>query len=126
MKRVFLNVFLIIVSALVGYYGAAPVQDAYCLSFGTCTGGFFGFDLGILIWIMLIYTFVATLLLTTFGAHFWWSGAALIPAFVFQVTIDPLNIYILIILALIAWLLGTVANKTLIKLAPAFMAKVSS
>ncbi len=121
------NLSLVFVALVVAYYFAAPVQDFYCANIGTCTGGFFGFDLGVLIWMMLIYAFGAGLLLTAFGGKrkYWWIGAALAPVFLFQVTIDLDHVYLLIIWSLIAWLLGTITNKTLTKLAPALMGKIS-
>ncbi len=55
----------------------------------------------------------------------WWIIIPLLPAILFEIFIDPLHIYIPIILGLIAWGLGTMANKTLRKLAPSYMAKIA-
>ncbi len=66
-------------------------------------------------------------LLTGFGGNdrWWWIGVAVIPAVLFEILFDPFHIYFPIILGLIAWGLGYVANKTLWKLAPGIMAKIS-
>jgi len=110
----------IIIATGFAYYLAAPVQDFYCANMGQCTGGFFGFDLGILVWIAFLYIFFITMFLTVLGGRhqYWWIGIFLVPAILFELTIDPLHIFFPIILGLIAWGLGTMANKTLQKLAP--------
>lgn len=126
MKGAIRNLILVIAALVIPYYLATPVQDFYCANIGTCTGGFFGFDLGILIWMMLIYAFCSTVLLTIFGGKnkYWWIGAVVAPTFLFQLTIDLYHIYLLIIWTLIAWGLGTLARKTLTKLTPGFMSRI--
>ena len=69
---------------------------------------------------------VVSCITTVGGKHkYWWIGVALIPAILFELLIDPLHIYFPIILGVIAWGLGTLANKALHKLAPGIMAKIS-
>lgn len=69
--------------------------------------------------------FVIFLLHTVGGKNvWWWAGISLIPAILFEVFLDPFHIYIPALVGLIAWGLGTLANKTLTKLAPQFMAKM--
>ena len=55
----------------------------------------------------------------------WWIGIALVPAILFEVLLDPLHIYIPIVLGLMAWGLGKLANKMLWRFAPEVMAKLS-
>ncbi|OHB20250.1 MAG: hypothetical protein A2854_04535 [Parcubacteria group bacterium RIFCSPHIGHO2_01_FULL_56_18] len=71
--------------------------------------------------------FLIVFLLHLIGGRrvWWWIITPLIPIVVFEVVLDPLHIYVPIILGLIAWGLGIVANKTLRKFAPAFMARIS-
>lgn len=101
------------------YFGVFP---------GLLGGGFFPDDaaksfMGISLALVVLSTFS----LTAVGGRsiYWWIGIALIPAILFEVLIDPLHIYFPIILGLIAWGLGHIANKTLKKLAPGVMAKIS-
>lgn len=94
----------------------------------TLNGGFIGSQ-GTWEWIIgypLGVTFLLTLFIHTLEVkNKWrWNIIAVVPIVLFEIAIDPLHIYILIILALVAWLLGTIANKILLKLAPAFMAKL--
>lgn len=126
MKNTGVNIVCVVVALLLGYYLAAPLQNFYCANIGTCTGGFFGFDLGVLIWMVLTYGFFVTAFLTALGGRrkYWWIGISLIPAILFEVVLDPLHIYFPIILGVIAWGLGTMAHRVLTKLAPSFMAKV--
>ena len=87
----------------------------------------FGFDLSIVMWMLSLYIFFIVFLLIGFGSNhkLWWIGIALIPAILFEVLIDPLHIYFPIVLGLIAWGLGYLANKALWKLVPGVMAKIS-
>ncbi len=55
---------------------------------------------------------------------YWRTGIALISAFLFEVLIDPLHIYVPIILGDVAWGLGVLANKALWKIAPGLMTKL--
>lgn len=121
------NVVFIVFSLVAAYYMAIPVQSFYCANIGVCSGGFFGFDLGILVWMVLVYAFSVVILLMMFGGprKYWWAGAALIPAVLFQITADVSSIFLFLVWCVLAWLLGTLANKTLTKLAPSFMAKIS-
>lgn len=127
MKSIFRDLLCVIIAAGLAYYLAAPVQDFYCANISQCTGGFFGFDLGILVWIVFLYIFFATILLTVLGGRYkyWWIGISLLPAILFEIAIDPLHIYFPIILGLIAWGLGTMAHKVLQKLYPSFISKIS-
>ena len=60
------------------------------------------------------------------GKHvWWWNIIALAPAILFETMFDPLHIYFPIVVGLIAWGLGVITNKTLRKLAPSFMARIS-
>lgn len=60
------------------------------------------------------------------GQRVWlWTIVALVPAILFEILFDILHLYIPIILGLIAWGLGSLAHKALIKLNPSFMAKIS-
>lgn len=128
MTGTFRNLALMIAALTIAYYFARPMQDFYCDNIGTCSGGFFGFDLGILIWTVLVYASTGIVLLVTFGGRhkYWWIALVLVPAFLLQVTVDIYHIFLLLIWSSIAWLLGTLLNKTLTKLAPQFMAKIST
>lgn len=120
------NLAGLLAAIILAYYLAESFRAIYCITMGTCTGGFFGFDLGVLRWGSFGYIFFISLLLTSIGARmkYWWIGVALIPAALFEILIDPLHIYIPVILGLIACGLGTMVNKALWKLAPRFMAKI--
>ena len=126
MKGAIQNLILVIAALALAYYSAIPAQVFYCANIGTCTGGFFGFDLGILIWMMVIYSFCSTALLTIFGGRnkYWWVAAAITPAFLFQITIDLYHTYLLIIWIPIAWGLGIFVHKTLTKFAPSLIANI--
>ena len=74
---------------------------------------------------------LALIFLVTFSIHmiggrkiWWWTVIPLLPVIIFEVVFDPFHIYFPIILGLIAWGLGTLAHKTLKKLAPSFMGKM--
>jgi hypothetical protein len=126
MKNAFRRITLIIFALLIGYYIAVPIQALYCSKLATCTGGFFGFDFGILLWMMFPYGFVVTVLYAICGEKYWWAGIVLLPVVVIEIIIDPLHIYIPIIFGLIGWLLGTLTNKALWKLTPGFMSRITA
>ena len=82
-------------------------------------------------WLWLIGYPLGLIFLLTFLMHFqgrrhvwWWNIIALAPAILFEVVLDPFHIYFPIILGVIAWRLGTLANKALWKRAPGVMAKI--
>lgn len=82
-------------------------------------------------WNWLIGYPLGLIFLLTFLMHaqgrkhvWWWNVIALVPAIAFEILFDPLHIYFPIVLGVVAWWLGTMANKALWKLAPGFMAKL--
>lgn len=126
LKGTLTNVTIIVIAAILAYYLAGPLQVFYCANIGICSGGFFGFDLSIVLWLSYTYVFLVTFILTSAGhrLRYWWIGVALIPILLFEILIDPPHIYFPIILGLVAWGLGYGANKALWKIAPGFMAKL--
>lgn len=126
MREILKNIACLVVAALSAYYLAVPAQDFYCANISACSGGFFGFDLGVLIWMLVIYSFFTVAFLTMFGGRYkyWWMGVAVAPVIAFHFTVDMYHVFLIIVWTLIAWGLGTLAHKTLQKLAPAFMAKI--
>jgi|GEM_PF-1451283 len=75
---------------------------------------------------------LALVALVTFSLHgvsgkrkWWWIIISLTPAILFEVFIDPFHLYIPLLVGLVAWGLGTLANKALRQVAPRFMAKIS-
>ena len=70
--------------------------------------------------------FLLTLLVHSFGGKhvWWWNILALVPAILFELFLDLSHIYLPLLLGFIAWVLGTLVNKTLWKLAPGVMAKI--
>ena len=70
--------------------------------------------------------FLLTLLMHTQGSKhvWWWNIITLTPMILFELLLDPLHIYLPVILGVVAWKLGNMANKALWKLAPGVMAKI--
>ena len=126
MKSAIQNLACLIFASILAYFLAGPIQGIYCSGVGTCTGGFFGFDLSILAWLPLTYIFFNILLFVNFEAKYKyiWIGISLLPALLFEVVVDPFHVYIPIVVGLIAWWLGTMANKALWKFVPSFMTKI--
>lgn len=121
---------LIVIAAYVLTYVFAQFLGAfYVFLFPNTTGGSFIGAPGVIEWILglpITLIFILTFLIHTFGGKhvWWWNIIALAPAILFEIVLDPLHIYFPIILSLIAWGLGTIANKTLRKHAPLFIAKI--
>ena len=129
MTTALVKLFLIALSYVIAVFAAVYFGLLYKYLFPYATGGGFIGAPGTWEWIIgfpLAIVFTLTLLIHIHGGKrvWWWNIIALIPAILFEVTIDPFHIYFPIILGLIAWRLGTLAHKTLTKLAPAFVAKI--
>lgn len=122
-----LNLVYVVVSLMFAYFLATPIQNFYCSNVGTCTNGFFGLDLSVLIWMALIYVFLAPIFLAALGGKQkkWWIVGSIAPVLIFQVIIDVYHLYLPIIFALVAYGVGTLAHKALTKYAPGFISKIS-
>lgn len=123
----FKNILLVLIIVIGSHFlaGTSGLALAQFLNIGGSIGGnileyyMFGFPV--------TYFFLTFLSFSLFGDKnkYWWIGIILVPALLFEVRLAPVLIIFSFIFALIAWLLGTIANKALLKLAPAFMAKIS-
>lgn len=109
---------------LAGFFGAA-----YGIVFPKSLGGGSLISVAATEWIRGIS--LGLIFLVTFGLSlsngrniWWWIGIAAAPAIIFEILLDPLHIYVPIILGLIAWQLGAMTNKALWKLVPGFMGKI--
>lgn len=129
MKITVVKILSVVVAYAISILLATPFGMLYDLFPATSlSGGFIGAP-GTWEWIVgfpLAVIFTLTFLLHAHGARFkWhWNVLALAPVIIFEIGIDPLHIYIPSMLALIAWGLGTLAHKTLTKLAPQFMRRM--
>ncbi|OHB20247.1 MAG: hypothetical protein A2854_04520 [Parcubacteria group bacterium RIFCSPHIGHO2_01_FULL_56_18] len=115
---------------LLAYYFAAIFGNIYSILLPNVVNGsgFFFYSAFAEQWLAglpLAALFFIALAQSVLGPRYlwWWIGLASIPTMLFQLAIDPLHIYFPIILGLIAWGLGTMANKMLQKFHPSFMAK---
>ncbi|TSC87085.1 MAG: hypothetical protein G01um10148_190 [Parcubacteria group bacterium Gr01-1014_8] len=133
-------VLLVISVGLTYYLTPRTYESLYCKYISNCGGGWV--DYGPVLWMVASYTFLVTFLFMTFGRayRYWWIGICLAPILflILWMTMPPL-IYISSFdfsgtaLLLGAWgiyilaglILGTIAHKTLQKLARAFMARLS-
>lgn len=106
------------------YFGAL-----YTSIFPYASGGSFIGDPDTLKWIIgypLGLIFLLTFLMHLQGRKhvWWWNIIALLPAIAAELLFDPLHLYFPIALGGIGWMLSTMANRMLRKLAPRFMAKL--
>lgn len=121
---------LTVVSYALAYYLASFFGIAYGAIFPEFLGGGSFIPTSAVQWLaglpLAAVFFVVFFQLIVGKRNVWlWVIIASVPAFLFELVIDPWHIYFPIILGLIAWGLGTMAHKTLSKLAPSFMAKIS-
>lgn len=122
------RVFLVVISYIFAYYFAVYFGALYSYFFPSVgTGLIPNSAANVLIGIPTALVFSVFFFLTAFGGKYkyWWIGIFLIPSAWFYLQFDLLHIYFPVILGLTAWGLGIVVNKTLHKLAPAFMARIS-
>lgn len=132
-KGILQNVSCVVVALILTYFLSEPVQNFYCSNIGRCTGGFFGFDLSIVLWVSITYTFFVTFVLTGFGdrLRYWWITILLIPLFLvisWMIYSRLDNAAILLywtIYILAGFGAGLFVRKILQKLAPGFMSKIS-
>ena len=119
----------VVTSYVFAYYLASFFGIVYGMIFPESLGGGSFISTSATQWLAglpLAATFFVVLFQGMIGQRnmYWWIGVALIPAILFELLIDPLHIYFPIVLGLIAWGLGIMANKILNKLAPGLMAKI--
>src|SRR3989344_1433638 len=123
MNIITLRLIFIVLAYIVAIFIGVFFGIAYNYLFPYASGGSFIGDPDTLDW-LIGYPLAVIFLLTFFihahkGKHPWrWNIIALVPAILFEVLLDPVHIYVPIILGLIAWGLGHLANKVLWKLAP--------
>lgn len=130
MKISTVRLITIIVAYVLAYYVGIFFGMGYGLIFPKSLGGGSLIPLDATQWfrgIPLSLIFFVVFSLNFLGGRnkWWWVSVALVPAILFEVLIDPLHLYVPIILGVIAWWLGTMANKGLQKIVPGFMSKIS-
>lgn len=123
------RLFLVIFSYVLAYYLASFFGIFYGMIFPESLGGGSFIPTSATEWLAglpLAAAFFVVFFQITIGKRnmWWWAVIGLVPAILFELIIDPLHIYVPIILGLIAWGLGTMANKTLRKLHLSFMARI--
>src|SRR3989344_1718815 len=124
MVNVLKNVVSIITAIIASHFLAVPfgLGLAEFLDIGGSIAGntleyyMFGFPAA--------YVFLIILLFSSWGDQYkyWWGGIVILPAFLFGFGLAPILIFILLVIGLIAWGLGTMTHKTLQRLHPSFMA----
>ncbi|MDO8435507.1 MAG: hypothetical protein Q7S89_02385 [bacterium] len=129
MKVVLIWLLTIIAMYVLAYYVALYFGMAYGYLFPRSLGGGSLIPVAATEWIRgislaLIFLIVLSFNLLKGKKKWWWVAIATSPAILFELWLDPLHIYVPIILALIGWGLGTLANKTLLKVVPGVMAKI--
>ena len=121
-----IRLLLVIVSYVLAYFLGAYLGILYTFLFpASVTGSLPDAAANWLIGVPTALVVFIFFFLTLAGGKYkyWWIGISLIPAIWFYTMFDLLHIYFPIILGLIAWGLGTMANKMLQKFHPSFMAK---
>ncbi len=124
------RIVAVVLSYLLAYFLAWYIGSIYAFIFPRSLGGGGIISVTAMEWIVglpLAVIFLSILALNAIGGYkkWWWIVISLLPVILLEIIYDPLHIYFPIILALIAWGLGTLAHKTLQKFAPAFMAKIT-
>ncbi len=133
MKGFIQNLLCVLAALGLAYYLAAPVQNFYCTNIGYCSGGFFGFDLSILLWLVALYTTFTVFLLVIFGDRFryWWIMAALAPLILILIRMGILDLNTLPLLLywifyiLLGFGLGYLVRILLRRFFPSLMSKIS-
>jgi len=128
MKSVTVQLSLVVVSYVLAYFLGAYFGSIYAFLFPASVTG--SLPDAAANWLIgaptALVVFIFFFLISVGGKYkYWWMGVFLIPSIWFYVQFDLLHIYFPVLLGLIAWGLGTLANKTLKKLAPSFMARIS-
>ncbi|PIR83996.1 hypothetical protein COU18_01140 [Candidatus Kaiserbacteria bacterium CG10_big_fil_rev_8_21_14_0_10_51_14] len=120
---------IVLVAYVLTYFLAQYLGALYALLFPEAVSTSFGsaamveWTVGLPITLVFLVTF---LIHTLNGKHvWWWNIIALLPVILFEVVLDPLHLYVPLVIGALAWWLGKMANKGLWKLAPAFMARMS-
>lgn len=120
MRVTWIRLIAILVAYILTYFLAVYFGYIYSLFTTSSLGGSF-ISSDAAQWVVglpLALIFLITFLLHGFGGKlvWWWVIISLIPAILFEFFLDPFHVYIPALVGLIAWGLGTMANKTLIKL----------
>ncbi len=124
----FQNLFCVIFAGLITYLFSPFVGSFYCRVVGGCSAGLASLDFTTAMGLLVGYFLFIPLVLTLFGTNGrnWWMIGLIL-------TILGLSIYIgvrlsqlvpLIAIATVGFLVGTIANKGLWKIAPGIMAKI--
>lgn len=129
MNTMAIKLLLVVLAYILAIFVGVYFGVFYNYLFPSASGGSFIGDPDTLNWLIgypLAVLFLLTFLMYAQGRKhvWWWVGVAAAPAILFEILLDPLHVYIPMILGLIASWLGTLANKALLKLAPKFMAKL--
>jgi len=142
------NLTLLSVAIFLTYFGAPLVyKSVFCEYLGSCGGGFFGFDLSGVVWVVGLYTFSATAILSALGtrSRYWWVAIANMPVLllILRLTYQDFNLFefsnpavfsdfvgALYILGawgiyiFAGWILGWLIRKLVRKFAPGMMARI--
>ena len=125
--RIAKNSFLVLISLAGSHFLAIPFGMLLSAvlglggSFGGNTLEYYMFGLPIAATVLLIFLF------STLGDEYkrWWIGLALLPIIWFESQLAPILLPCSLFFGAIAWGLGYLANKTLKKMVPRFMGRIS-
>ena len=130
MKLSIVRIALVVTSYALSYFLAWYFGLVYSYLFPRSLGGGSIISVTAMEWIVgfpLSVIFTLTFLLIALDQKYkwWWIVISLLPVILLEIVYDPLHVYFPVIFGLAAWGLGTIAHKTLQKLAPSFMEKIS-
>jgi len=116
MKATALKVSLVLFAYFIAIFIAVYFGSLLNGLLSNVSGGSFIGDPDTLNWLVgypLAVIFLLTLFIHLYGGkHAWlWILVGASPAILFEIVLDPLHIYIPLILAAVAWVLGTWGNK---------------
>lgn len=128
-RSFFQNLVCVILAGVVAYYLSVFTGSLYCNRVGNCSAGIASVDFTAVMGLLLGYFLFVPIFLALFGAKGknWWIAVLTLPIFTWTIYMDIrlMQLMPLVLSAVAGFLLGTIAHKTLQKLAPAFMAKIS-
>jgi hypothetical protein len=123
------NILCVIVAAPLAFALSSFLGSLYCNSVGGCSAGIAAVNFAPIVGLMLGYFFLVPFLMSSLNTSgkYWWIVIFTMPILGWALYIDTrvMQIFPLVLSMIAGILLGTIAHKTLQKLAPGFMAKIS-